>query len=95
MKESVLRLKIKHALEDEFRGFWITIHGGPYQVVGLPDIIGCVGGKFYGLEVKVPGKERTLTARQAFILQQIKLAGGRAKMVTSVDEALSFVRRSA
>lgn len=69
------------------------IHGGTYQSRGLPDIIGCYNGAFFGLEVKLPGKEQTLTLLQAKKLQDIKDAGGIAAMVTSVNEAIKVVKR--
>jgi hypothetical protein len=62
-----------------------------YQQGGLPDIIGCYQGVFFGLEVKLPGKEHTLTERQAHALKSIRRADGKARVVTSVDEAMDFV----
>lgn len=53
--------------------------------------MGCYKGYFYGLELKAPGKEHTLTERQAHALKSIKKAGGKAAVVTSVKEALDFV----
>lgn len=88
--EAALQKRIRTALSN-YSGWWVRIHGGMYQQGGLPDIIGCYQGVFFGLEVKLPGKEHTLTARQAHALKAIKDAGGKAKMVTSVDEAMDFV----
>ena len=59
--ESQITAKILSQLK-RLGGFWYKTHGGPFQVRGLPDIIGCYQGAFYGLEVKVPGRENTLTA---------------------------------
>lgn len=93
MSESALVAKIKRALDKDRPGFWVKIHGGPFQLIGLPDLIGCYEGRFYGLEVKLPGKEDTLTPRQQYILDQIRQVGkGVAGMVTSVEQALSIVR---
>jgi hypothetical protein len=72
-------------------GLWIKIHGGPYQQMGLPDIVGCYKGFFVGMEVKVPGKERTLTERQAQILRKIEEAGGYAGVVTSIGQAIRML----
>lgn len=88
--ESRLSTKIIKTLRARTDGWWVKIPGTAFSA-GLPDIIGCVDGKFYGLEVKLPGREKTLTARQAFILDQIALAGGTAAVVTSVEEALRVV----
>ena len=59
-------------------------HGGMYGTAGLPDIIACIGGKFYGFEVKTErGKP---TALQEAAMRKIRLAGGIAAVVRSVDD---------
>lgn len=90
MNEAALRKRIVSALR-AYSGFWVVTHGGQFQQGGLPDIIGCYGGWFVGLEVKLPGKEHTLTARQTHALKSIRDAGGKSKMVTSISEAMDFV----
>lgn len=91
MTEAVLTRRIKDALNDLPKTWAVKIHGGRYQA-GIPDIIGCHQGDFFGLEVKLPGKERNLTKLQALILSRIKRAGGIAAMVTSVDQAMEALR---
>lgn len=90
MNEAALRSKIVKALST-YSGWWIVTHGDQFGTGGIPDIIGCVQGRFVGLEVKLPGKEHTLTPRQSHRLGQINKAGGKAAMVTSVDQAMDFV----
>lgn len=90
MNEATLRRAIVRTLR-QYSGWWYVTHGAQFQQGGLPDIIGCYAGRFYGLEVKLPGKEHTLTERQAHTLKNIKQAGGRARMVTSISEAMDFV----
>lgn len=90
MKEASLRTRIVKALRS-YSGYWIVTHGAQYQQGGLPDIIGIYRGYFYGIEVKAPGKEHTLTERQANTLNKIRKAGGHAAMVTSVEQAMNFV----
>lgn len=89
--ESALVKDIRVSLRHRYGGLWIKTHGGPYAQQGVPDLIGCVDGLFIGLEVKMPGKEDTLTPLQKETLLQINVEGGHAKMVTSVDEALEVV----
>ena len=43
------------------------------SIVGLPDIIGCVGGVFFAIELKTKSK---VTAIQAYTLRCIEKAGG-------------------
>jgi len=88
--EALLRSKIVKALR-AYSGFWVVNHATQYGTGGLPDIVGCYNGYYIGLEVKVPGKEHTLTERQSHILEQIRKAGGRAAMVTTVDQAMAVV----
>jgi hypothetical protein len=88
--EAQLRTKIIKALR-AYSGYWVVIHATQYGQGGLPDIIGCYQGTFVGLEVKIPGKEHTLTARQSKCLEDIRRAGGKAAMVTSVDDAMNLV----
>lgn len=72
-------------LKKEYPGFWFKTHGGPFQIAGLPDILGCHKGKFIGIEVKLPGKEKNLTQKQKDIINKINLAGGIAFMATSAE----------
>ena len=74
------------------RSWLVKIHGGPFQAAGIPDIIGCIDGRFVALEVKVPGARATKL--QELTLSRIAAAGGIAAVVTSVAEAESAVEGS-
>lgn len=80
------------ALGKNFPGFYFKTHGGLFQRVGLPDIIGLHQGRFIGIEVKVPGKEETLTKKQEQTLEKIKWAEGIAFMATSSQEVLTKLK---
>lgn len=67
-------------------GFWVKIHGGPWQTSGLPDIVGCYLGRFYGFEVKVGDNQPT--KRQALVLSLIEQAGGVSRVVRDPQDAL-------
>lgn len=91
--ESKLQEKIRKALKEEFpTSFFYKTHGGPMQKRGIPDIMGCIDGKFVAIEVKVPGKENTLSELQKEALEQISNAGGLAFMSTSVEDTISTVK---
>ena len=90
VKEARLRTNIVKKLT-AYSGFWFVTHADNLGTSGLPDIVGCYNGRFVGLEVKVPGKEHTLTARQSRILAKINAAGGIGAMVTTVDQAMDLV----
>lgn len=92
MTEAALTNKIRLALKGD--GCYVfKARGDPRQTKGIPDLVGCRrnDGKFFGLEVKVPGRENTLTPNQAENLKRIRRAGGIAAVVTSREEALDAV----
>lgn len=93
MSEKTFVKKLKKRLAKEFGGFWFKVHGGPFQLAGLPDLIGCVRGRFIGIECKAPGKMKTLTELQVKMLSIIRKAGGLGFATDNIDKAVSRVRR--
>lgn len=77
---------IMNLLRASFPGFYFKTHGGLYQRVGLPDILGVHRGRFIGIEVKCPGKEDTLSKLQEKTLELINLYGGVGFMSTSPED---------
>lgn len=71
-------------------GWWRKTQGWAFQGGGLPDIIGCYKGRFYGFEVKTPQRFRRpshgLTERQEETLRQLEAAGGIARCVCSLEQ---------
>jgi len=95
MTESQLKKKILKKLKEKFpTSVWYKIHGGAHQERGLPDILGCYKGMFYGIEIKVPGKENTVTKYQQFQLDRIKEAGGKITIATSVETLINFILKN-
>lgn len=90
--ESTLQASIRSALLEAYPGSVVwKIHGGPMQAAGIPDLVGCIDGRFVGLEVKLPGGEPTKL--QAATLKAIRRAGGVGEVVTSIEEALASVSK--
>ena len=87
MNESRLQKKIRDKLNDRPSTYCVKMHGGPHQARGLPDLVGVTEGLFFGLEVKMPGKEGNLTEIQQKKLNDIDAAGGITAVVTTVEEA--------
>lgn len=92
MKESSVVKKIKKILDNNYPGFYFKTHGGPFQMMGLPDIIGVYKGRFIGIEVKLPGKENTLTEKQKQIIRKINRAGGIAFMAISETQVFKQLK---
>lgn len=91
MNEKTLTNKILRELRAQ--GAWcVKVFGGSvYQTAGLPDIIGCHLGMFFGLEVKAPGREKTVTKLQTAQIAAINKSGGMAVVVSSITEALDVL----
>ena len=89
MKESDIVKAIMRYLKSLPNCFAWKEHGGMYGTAGIPDIIACIDGKFYGFEVKTDiGKTTRL---QDSITRTIKTAGGTAVVVRSVDDVKSIL----
>lgn len=85
--------KILDMLENSFPGFYFKTHGGLYQRIGLPDILGVHRGRFIGIEVKCPGKENTLTKNQEKTIRIIRNCGGVGFMSTSPEHTKFKLRK--
>jgi Holliday junction resolvase len=68
--------------------FCFKVWGSEHMMAGLPDIIGCYRGRFFGLEVKEPDKRNNTSARQDYVIGLIRKAGGIAQVVVTPEEAL-------
>lgn len=90
--ESKLSREIQQALKLK-NWFCFKVHGSEYMMAGLPDIICCAEGFFFGLEVKMPGKRENISPRQDYVHQLIKGAHGQAFVVTSPEEAVSKIEK--
>ena len=89
MKESDIVKAILKYLKSVPQCFCWKEHGGMYGTAGIPDIIACINGRFYGFEVKTDvGKPIKL---QEATIRKILAAGGTAVVVRSVDEVKAVV----
>ncbi len=71
---------------------WFKIHD--QCTAGIPDIIGCVAGVFFGFELKTRSKVKAI---QVWTLKQIEGAGGHSAVVTPLNrkEIVDFVKKAA
>ena len=84
MKESAIVKSILAFLKTLPGCFSWKEHGGMYGTAGIPDIIACIGGRFYGFEVKTERGKPTVL--QEATLRKIQAAGGTAVVVRSVAD---------
>jgi hypothetical protein len=92
--EGRLQKKMKEELQKAFpSSFWYKTHGSQFQQKGIPDLVGCVNGRFIGIEVKIPGKEKTLTKIQEHTIKLICDASGLSFMSTDIDYSIDMIRK--
>lgn len=91
VKESVIVRSILKHLKSMPDCFAWKEHGGMYGTAGIPDIICCIGGKFFAFEVK--NEKGTVTKLQEATIDKIKAAGGTAAVVRSVEDVKHVVGR--
>lgn len=92
--ETKIQESIKKHLKKTFGGVWHKIHGGPYQNSGIGDLIGCVNGYYFNLEVKQPkeGPKYEPTELQQEEINNVNKAGGCGACVKSKEQAEQVVR---
>jgi Holliday junction resolvase len=61
---------------------------------GIPDIIGCLNGKFFAIELKSPevkNPENYLRPEQRKVLEKIKSSGGFVLVSNKLEEVIDFL----
>ena len=90
-KEKKIESEIKEYITS-LGGLCYKIHGGDlYQETGIPDLLCCLGGLFFGIEVKDPkGKPSAIQLAQG---ARIKKAKGHFIIATSVQDVIDYVKK--
>jgi len=84
IKEADITKQIRDYLHYKNIFHWKQWQGPMSQPRGVSDIIGCINGKFFACEVKIPGK--LLTDNQAKFLGEVRAAGGVAFMAHCLED---------
>jgi len=90
MRERDIVIKIEKALKD-IGGFFFKVHGGMYQIKGIPDILYWSNGKSYAFEVKLPSEKHPVSKLQDKRLRQLKNEGVIVGVVHSVEEVETII----
>jgi hypothetical protein len=80
--------KVKNAVKkslDLIGAYYFMPIGGAYSHMGVPDIVGCYRGMFFGIECKA-GKGKCTTLQEAQ-LDKIRANNGFAAVVNEADAA--------
>ena len=78
MAERDIVAKIRNYLKTVPRCFFWKEHGGKYGTAGIPDIIACIDGHFFGFEVKTEKGKPTVL--QEATIRKILKSGGTADL---------------
>lgn len=75
MREKNFEEKIKKYI-DSLGGYWVKFHGNAFTREGVPDLLCCINGKFFAIEVKGDGGKASKL--QEYEIERIKNAKGLA-----------------
>lgn len=89
--EGRVKAKVKQFFKNIGAWYYMPVQNG-MGVVGIPDFIACIGGRFVAVETKAPGREGATTANQDMQLGLIHDAGGCAVVVSDVDTLKQYLR---
>jgi hypothetical protein len=83
MKETPFKVKIENLLKDN--GAWYIKYwaGAKFTKEGIPDILACIEGLFFGMELKGDGGQPTLL--QIVNLRKIRAANGMGVLLYPKD----------
>lgn len=83
MRENKIQASIVKFLRKQ-KGCWVYPTCDRFTV-GVPDVLGCLKGRFFALEVKKPTGR--LSKIQSYQLKKVRDAGGIAARVDSLEDA--------
>jgi hypothetical protein len=88
MSETRLKEKVVAMLRRNYPGIFFYKAADKFQS-GIPDLIGCYKGRFFGLELKF-GVNRA-TRLQEHVLQKIRAAGGMAGVAYNIEDVKNIL----
>jgi len=59
---------------------------------GVPDILGCYEGVFFGIEVKTPKTKNNVSKLQEYNLDKIQESGGHSLVAWEVEQVEDFIK---
>lgn len=77
-REKIFERRVRKYL-DSIGAWHIKVWGNAFQRSGVPDIIGCIKGKFFALEIKA--EKGHPSELQLYEIRKIKESGGYARVL--------------
>jgi len=85
--EGKVKAKIRTFLKSRGERCWYCQPiGSAYSGGGIPDIVGVYRRVGFAIEVKAPGREKTVTPLQELALANVQAAGGVAFVASDVEK---------
>ncbi len=91
-EESKIVKEILTWIKKEPKSFFFKIHGSPFQMAGISDLIGLMNGNFYAIEVKKKTDKKGASPLQKYFLLKVKKCGGRSFLARSLKEVQVMIR---
>lgn len=85
-KEAKLTKKVKSFLDKQPLFYWKV---SDRYTSGIPDIVGCKGGKFFAIELKAPGEVPRKI--QTIVLRRVENSGGCVLATDDYDAVVEFI----
>ena len=89
MSETKLKKQVIDFIRRMYPSAWFY-KAADRWTAGIPDLVLCVEGRFYAIELKV--SDNKTTPIQEFVIRKIQGAGGRAAVCRSLDEVKQFLK---
>lgn len=88
--EAKVKDKVKKVLK-KYGVYWFCPVQNGMGVVGTPDFLCCVEGKFLAIETKAPGKVKNTTPNQDARISEIRSSKGIAIVVDNADDVEAVI----
>jgi len=89
LSETNFKRRVIDFIKREYPKVWLYKSADRFTS-GIPDLIICLEGLFYAIELKVGSNKATPI--QAVVIRKIQEAGGRAAVCRSLDEVKQFLK---
>ena len=90
LSETNFKRRVIDYLKREYPKAWFYKSADKFTA-GIPDLIICLNGLFYAIELKVGSNKPTPI--QEVVIRKIQNAGGRAAVCRSLDEVKEFLEK--
>lgn len=99
-RETKLVKDMVKEVQKRYPAAWVfKVHGNPYQRSGVPDLLICLDGHLFGIEVKAPGRGETdeharsrTTTKQEIELERLSKAGATTGVAVTVEEMIEIIK---